>query len=72
MKKILIFLLLLPSLGFAELSWNKISSNKPIGSKYVVYRASVPHGWLVIHGSLYADIQRNMVFVPDENHEWVN
>lgn len=60
----------MPSLCFADLVWEKVSTGKPIGSKDVVYRALVPHGWLVVYGSLYADVAKNFIFLPDESHEW--
>lgn len=66
------FLLFIPSLCFADLSWERVSTGKPIGSKDIVSRAYVPHGWLVVYGSAYTDVTRNMIFVPDENHEWQN
>ena len=67
MKKWLVILFLLPSLSMAKQTspWEKISS--PYDGAAAMYRMSVPHGWLIYIAKLGSDV----VFYPDENHEWV-
>ncbi len=67
MKKILFILLLVPSLCFATLTWEIVSQGAP-GPWDIVYRASIPHGWLVLYKNQES---KNMTFVPDEYHEWI-
>ncbi len=67
MKKLLIILLLLPSLSFAKthLPWEKMMDPTDNWDTPRMYRMPVPHGWLVYTGG------NGSIFIPDENHEWI-
>ena len=63
MKKLLLALLLFPSLSWASF-WFQCT-HTPLGQPDV-YRMRVPHGWLVhISGN------DNVAYVPDEKIEWM-
>lgn len=82
MKKILYLLAIIPSIVFANIQlkdkdkdsvkdpeWENIKApyyGSWAGSA-VIHRARVPHGWLVATG--YNNV--TLIFVPDENHEWL-
>jgi hypothetical protein len=67
MKKWMIILFLLPSLSMAKpnVPWENIPP--PYNGAAPMYRMSVPHGWLIYIAKLGSEV----VFYPDENHEWV-
>lgn len=83
MKKLFLILALIPSLlsaaniqiPYTELApskdphWEQITAPDygTWSGSPVMHRAPVPHGWLIITG--YHDAA--VIFVPDENHEWL-
>lgn len=72
MKKWLIILLAIPSLGYAALNppWEDFfAPNDDWLSGKTMSRMSVPHGWLVF--SRHGVTGSTSTFIPDENHEWV-
>jgi hypothetical protein len=77
MKKQLFLILSLFSFPlYAELKWEKVSEGVPNAVRDVIYRASVPHGWLVVYTKKSLRFANenidfgNITFYPDENHEW--
>lgn len=78
MKRIffLYFCFFLSSFSFAGIKWEKISEGLPNGVKDVIYRAEVPHGWLLVYAKKSYRFTNetidfaNITFYPDENHEW--
>lgn len=73
MKKLCFIFMLLPSLCFADLTWEKVSMGQP-GMSDSVYRASILHGWLVLYKNTRSTINQgsgSITFVPDEFHEWL-
>lgn len=64
MKKLILALLMLPSLCFAANPWEVCQS----GLYSQLYRIRVPQGWLVLHEEQHRE--NNLVYVPDETHEW--
>lgn len=60
MKRLLLILLLIPSLSFAA-KWEEITSGGD-----TIARLETPHGWLVrVYG-----IGGALTYIPDEKHEW--
>jgi hypothetical protein len=77
MKRLLFFILfIIASTVHAELKWEKVSEGVPNGVRDAIYRASVPHGWLIIYTKKSFRFANetidfgNITFYPDENHEW--
>ncbi|MCA0403288.1 MAG: hypothetical protein LCH30_05750 [Proteobacteria bacterium] len=82
MKIFLYLLLLFPSIVLAEPDslasrydnlkdpkWEQIKSTPVSLAHEIVHRAWVPHGWIVI--TLPYAGGASTIFVPDENHEWL-
>jgi len=72
MKKIFFVLLMLPTFCFADATATAVNApwesflgpfDSWISGKTIA-RMAVPHGWLVNKAG------SNIVFLPDENHEW--
>lgn len=77
MKKILIILLFLaPAMSHAKLTWELISQGEPNALKDAIYRAKVPHGWLIVYSQKKFNLSNDIIdfgsitFYPDEQHEW--
>ena len=55
------------------LSWETVNTTRDkkglLHSEYLVERAKVPGGWLVI-SQFKVGHAHGLVFVPDPNHEW--
>jgi protein tyrosine phosphatase len=77
MKKIMLFLLMLPISGFAATSSsNYIACRSPWeevkASDFVhMCRLSVPHGWLILTLNHGFESSSTTTFITDESHEWV-
>jgi uncharacterized membrane protein len=75
-KYIIVLCLFLPQLGWAKLNWEKIAEGEPNSMRDVIYRASVPHGWLIVYTKKSFHFANenidfgNITFYPDETHEW--
>lgn len=68
MRKLLLVLLLFPSLALAGLSCEEIEIN-PIdnGISWELERCWVPEGWLVMNGGYQ---KGGITFYPDKEHKW--
>lgn len=68
MKKLLLTLLIIPSLSFAS-SWECINHHMAMCN---TWRMSVPTGYLVASDNSLTGGEHGyaMVFVPDQSHEW--
>jgi hypothetical protein len=71
------FGLLLSGLTSAAIKWEKVSEGLPNGVKDIIYRAEVPHGWLLVYAKKSYHFANETIdfgsisFYPDENHEWI-
>lgn len=67
MKKLLAVMLLLPSLAYADLTWQCIFDCRGL-LNHPIFRAQTPLGWIVktVDGG-----QVRITYVPDVEHEWV-
>jgi hypothetical protein len=77
MKKFIFFIITTLSFPLhAELKWEKVSEGVPNGVRDVIYRAYVPHGWLLVYTKKSLRFANetidfgNITFYPDETHEW--
>lgn len=77
MKKLLISLLFfIPLSSHAKLTWELISQGEPNALKDAIYRARVPHGWLIVYSQKKFNLSNDIIdfgsitFYPDEQHEW--
>jgi hypothetical protein len=73
---ILLITLWFSSVSFAKIKWEKVSEGLPNGVKDVIYRAEVPHGWLLVYAKKSYRFANETIdfgsisFYPDENHDW--
>jgi hypothetical protein len=73
MRKWLVLLLILPTICNAGVNppWEAFyGPDDSWSSGRTFSRLSVPHGWIV-HSSGKSVASSNIMFVADENHEWV-
>jgi hypothetical protein len=58
-----LIIILFPSHPFSDPLWEIVPTPN---SSAEIMRMSVPHGWVVA----YKNLARNIVYIPDEKHEW--
>lgn len=77
MRIVVLFICLLSNvISFAQIKWEKVSEGLPNGVKDIIFRAEVPHRWLLVYAKKSYRFTNETIdygsisFYPDENHEW--